>query len=99
MPNLQALYGRIKGDPNFALVVRQIREPFDHARVWAKGKNIALPLFDSGSRDESDDLLQLVDGNTLRNREVGSAFPTPYVLDRHGIVLFTHVGPLRDWLA
>jgi hypothetical protein len=26
-------------------------------------------------------------------------FPTTYVLDRNGIVLFAHVGPVSDWAA
>ena len=56
-----------------------------------------LPLADSGSQGEGDTNLRLADGKTLADREIARAFPTSYVLDKHGLVIFSHVGPVHDW--
>lgn len=97
MPDLQKLHEKIRGRKDVALVLLQTRERFDVSRRWATGQGIRLPLFDSGSSGESDDRFQLNDGARIRDREIAARFPTTYVLDRHGLVVFSHVGPVHDW--
>jgi thiol-disulfide isomerase/thioredoxin len=97
MPDLQKLHERIRSRSDVALVLLQTRERFDVSQRWAKGQNIKLPLFDSGSTGESDDQFQVAGGTKIRDREIAARFPTTYVLDKHGVVVFANVGPVHDW--
>ena len=82
------------------LVLLQVREPFaDAAAFLARNGLGGLPLHDSGASGPADTALALADGGALPDREVAARFPTSYVLDRHGVVLFRHVGPIDDWQA
>lgn len=97
MPELQKLHEKIRGHSDVALVLLQVRERFDVSQRWARTRRIELPLFDSGSSGEMDDRFRLAGGATLRDRDVASRFPTTYVLDRNGIVVFANVGPVHRW--
>jgi hypothetical protein len=33
----------------------------------------------------------------MRDRELAKVFPTTYVLDKHGIVVYSNVDPVRGW--
>lgn len=79
-------------------VVLQVREPISQARRWAKENNVeALPLSDSGVKSASDTTLKLKDGSTIDDRELADVFPASYVLDKHGLVIFSHMGSVHDW--
>jgi thiol-disulfide isomerase/thioredoxin len=97
MPDLQKLHERIRSRSDVALVLLQTRESFEVSQRWARGQNIKLPLFDSGSSGESDDHFQVAGGTKIRDREIAARFPTTYVLDKHGVVIFANVGPVHDW--
>lgn len=97
MPDLQALAESFKGGRDVAFVLLQVREPYAKARDWARAQGIRLPLHDSGSAGETDDTFALAGGGRLKDRTVAAQFPTTYVLDRHGLVLFSHVGPVPAW--
>jgi thiol-disulfide isomerase/thioredoxin len=97
MPELQALRDSLKDRTDVAFVPVQVRESADTARRWLKQQSLRLPLFDSGATGEADAALRLADGTRLRDREVSAQFPTTYVLDRHGLVLFSHVGAVPRW--
>lgn len=97
MPDLQALAESFKSSRDVAFVLLQVREPYAKARDWARAQGIRLPLHDSGSTGETDDRFALAGGGKLRDRAVAAFFPTTYVLDRHGLVLFSHVGPVPAW--
>lgn len=97
MPDMQKLYEKIRGRSDVALVLMQVRERFDVSRRWARDQRINLPLFDSGSTGEMDDRFRLAGGATLHDRDIASRFPTTYVLDRNGVVVFAHVGPVHRW--
>ena len=80
------------------VVLLQMREPFADATAWVARNGIdGLPLFNSGTTGTDDTTLALADGGQLPDREVTARFPTSYVLDRNGVVLFRHVGPIDDW--
>jgi len=98
MPDLQKLHERIRGSKDISLVLLQTRERFDVSRRWAKAQGIKLPLFDSGSSGELDDQFHLIGGASIRDREIAARFPTTYVLDKHGLVVFSHVGPVHGWM-
>lgn len=97
MPDLQKSYVRLKTRDEFSFLILQAREKFDVSRQWAEKQNIALPLADSGSSGELDANFRLADGNLVKDREIANRFPTTYVIDRHGVVVFSHVGPIHDW--
>lgn len=97
LPALQRLYEKLASRRDIAFVLLQVREPIATARRWAHQQGLYMPLADSGALGDTDEFLLLADGNRLRDREIARKFPTTYVLDKHGIVLFTHVGPIPRW--
>ncbi|MDQ1363285.1 MAG: hypothetical protein QG652_1146 [Pseudomonadota bacterium] len=79
-------------------VVLQMREPITQAKAWAKENNLsALPLSDSGVKSSSDTELTLRSGKKIQDRDLAKIFPASYVLDKHGIVIFSHMGSVSDW--
>jgi thiol-disulfide isomerase/thioredoxin len=79
-------------------VVLQMREPISQSRKWAKENNVeALPLSDSGVKNKSDTTLWLKSGATIDDRELATVFPASYVLDKQGVVVFSHMGSVSDW--
>ena len=97
MPEIQRLYQRLAKRGDIEFVILQARERFAVARQWAAQHKIDLPLADSGSSGDEDSELALAAGGKIKDREISNRFPTTYVLDRHGIVVFSHVGPIDDW--
>ncbi len=83
---------------DFAMVLLQVREPFIESRHWAQDNDFAtLPLFDSGAVDGTSNTLSLSDGKQVQDRAIAQVFPSSYVLDRNGLVIFSHYGPITDW--
>lgn len=97
MPDLQALRASLRDRSDIVFVLLQAREPFETARRWAAEQKLNLPLYDSGSGGESDAFLRLAGGGRIEDREIAAQFPTTYVIDKHGVVLFSHVGPVPRW--
>lgn len=98
MPDLQKVHKALGTSSGVELVLLQMREDFSTARLWAQQQGLSLPLHDSGVKEMGTEVLTLASGQTMRDRNVAVAFPTTYVLDRHGIVVFSHVGPISGWL-
>jgi len=81
-----------------AMILLQVQEPYSRSRQWAQENGFSdLPLFDSGATDGDGSGLTLADGSIIAERELARVFPSTYVLDRHGLVLFSHYGPVADW--
>ena len=97
LPDLQKLRAAFADRADLAFVVLQGRERIEVSRQWAKRQRIDLPLADSGSEGDADAAFRLAGGATLRDRDIAVAFPTTYVLDRHGLVVFAHFGAVHDW--
>ncbi|MCL4470829.1 MAG: TlpA family protein disulfide reductase [Gammaproteobacteria bacterium] len=97
MPELQKLYQELGASSGVRLVLLQMREDFSAARQWAQQQHLTLPLHDSGVKDMASDFLTLANGKTMPDRRLAVAFPTTYVLDRHGVVVFSHIGPISGW--
>ena len=97
MPDMQKTYERLNKRGDFAFVILQARERSEVSRQWADKQGIVLPLADSGSIGEEDAHFRLADGTKIRDRDVANRFPTTYVIDRNGVVVFSHVGPIHDW--
>lgn len=98
MPELQQLHRALGASPDIQIVMLQVRESFATGRKWARQQKLNLPLFDSGVTNTAADSLTLAGGQAIHDRDIAAAFPTTYVLDKHGIVVFSHVGPVAGWL-
>jgi thiol-disulfide isomerase/thioredoxin len=97
MPDLQKVQKALQDRHDIVFVILQAREKFEVSRQWAEHQELKLPLADSGSTGEDDPSFSLADGGKIKDREIASRFPTTYVLDQRGLIVFSHVGPLSDW--
>jgi thiol-disulfide isomerase/thioredoxin len=99
-PGLQTLYRQLQtrlGD-RISMILLQAREPFSQSMDWArKNRFDDLPLYDSGSQGSQHSHFNSADGTPIPDRQLAPLFPTSILLDRHGIVLFRHKGPVSDW--
>lgn len=98
MPELQKLNQELGQSRDIQLVLLQMREDHGTASLWMDAQGFKLPLFDSGVLDAGSDVLTLADGRKMRDRELAMVFPTTYVLDKQGVVVFSHTGPVHGWL-
>jgi thiol-disulfide isomerase/thioredoxin len=97
MPELQQLQRALGTSPDVRMVLLQVQEDFDVSRKWTRQQHLNLPLFDSGVKGKGADTLTLADGKKIRDRDIAPAFPTTYILDKHGIVVFSSIGPVSRW--
>ena len=96
-PELQGMYDNLKEEEGIAFVFVQSREDIERSRRWAGQRGFSMPFYDSGARRPSDSAFATADGGTLEDRIVAPLFPATYVLDSHGLVMFSHLGPLSHW--
>lgn len=97
LPQFEKLRVALADVPDILFVFSQVREPPAEARRWLERQGLRLPLYDSGSHGPMDTQLTLTGGRTLSDRSLAPAFPTTYVLDRYGLVVFSHRGSAQDW--
>ncbi len=97
LPQLRDAMRALGANSGVKLVLIQVREPVDAARAWLAAQGIDLPVYDSGARDERSASLTLADGSTVNDRRIAAVFPSTYVLDGQGIVLFAHAGAISGW--
>lgn len=97
MPEMQQLHRQLKESSEIKMVLLQVREDIGTARKWARQQHLQLPLYDSGVSRKANDSLPLADGKSIHDRYIAEVFPTTYILDKHGIVVFSNVGPISRW--
>jgi thiol-disulfide isomerase/thioredoxin len=97
MPELAGFIRANRQTRGTRFVLLQVREDFASAKAWAARIDPGLPLYDSGARGGSDDHFKLAGGGQVGDRAIAQAFPTTYVIDKYGIVVFAHVGPVTGW--
>lgn len=99
-PSLLKLYNALKTEfsEQVAMVLLQVHESYDVSRKWADDQGFsALPLFNSMNDGSGEEVLKLSDGSTLPDRYLAQVFPSSYVIDPNGIVVFTHNGAINNW--
>ncbi|MDH5750308.1 MAG: redoxin domain-containing protein [Rhodospirillales bacterium] len=96
-PELQMLYESLKGEQGITFVLVQSREDIEKSLRWAKRHGFSMPFYDSGSKGLSDRRFRKADGGTIEDRVLAPQFPSTYVLDKNGIIVFSHSGLLRNW--
>ncbi len=98
LPLIRDLANRLADDDRIAFVLLQAREPFARSLAWLRRKGLDMPhLYDSGARGFSDAAFRRAGGGTVEDRRIAPRFPATYVLDSHGVVLFSLVGPSERW--
>jgi thiol-disulfide isomerase/thioredoxin len=97
LPDLAKLQKALADRKDVVFVLLQLRESFDVAQRWAQNQHLDLPLSDSGNRSQSDTHLKLGNNASITDREIARSFPTSYVLDKHGLVVFSQSGPVQNW--
>ena len=99
-PELRHFYQQLEKQMpgQVALVLLQVRESYDASQRWlAKNDFEDVPIADSGVTCAEQTTLTLADGGNIEDRLIARAFPTTYVLDKNGMVIFSHQGPVSDW--
>ena len=99
-PSIKRLQSEIDDmDDDIMMVALQLRETFEEAMNWARDNHFdSLPLYDSGVFDSEDTMINLSDGKKIADRKIARVFPSTYVIDKNGIVIFKHNGPIENWL-
>lgn len=97
LPGFERLQKHFARRGDMAFVYTQVRESADVARHWLKAQKLNLPLYDSGAQGRRDDAFRMSNGKTIKDRHIAPVFPTTYVLDRHGVVVFSLQGSAEDW--
>jgi len=98
MPELQKLQGRFETATDVAFVLLPVRESLETAKQWVDEKGISLPIYYGDDEFGLAESFTLADGTELSDRKLAKAFPTTYVLDKHGVVVFSRIGPVARWL-
>lgn len=98
LPDLAKLWQRLQADKlAVEMLLVPVREDTDIAQSWLKEQGLDLPLRDAGASSLGEETLQLADGSSLPDRTLAEVFPTTYVLDKHGIVVFAMTGAAQAW--
>ena len=97
MPNLQTLFELFRHSKDVRFVSLPVRESLADARRWANAKRIDLPIYFGGASTVEAGEFPLAGGGVMHERQLAKAFPTTFVLDKQGIVVFSHLGPVTDW--
>lgn len=96
-PELQKLYDSLSSSHGIVFVMVQSREAISRSRSWAKRSGITMPLYDSGTQDRKDTEFRLAGGTKIGDRRLAPSFPSTYILDGNGIVVFAHAGRVSGW--
>lgn len=79
-------------------VIVQVREKIETSKLWLSSNSLnLLPLSDSGIQDEAESQLYLSNGERINDRRIAKIFPTTYVLDKNGVVVFSNMGSVENW--
>jgi len=95
--DLQNLYDALAGDDIISFVFVQGREPIAKSKRWADKNGFNMPLYDSGHQGRGDKAYRLADRETIADRRLAAVYPSTYVLDADGLVVFHQSGPGVQW--
>lgn len=98
LPQFARLQQTFKGRSDIVFIYTQARESAADARRWLLQHKVPLTLHDSGVQHRRDHNFRLADGRLVADRDIAAVFPTTYILDRHGVVVFALRGAARDWI-
>ncbi|MDU8926278.1 redoxin domain-containing protein [Alisedimentitalea sp. MJ-SS2] len=99
LPGIAALSKSLADEKNVLFILLQTREPLSRSKRWLTQQNLTLPLHDSGHQDPDDTVFRLADGSEIEDRAMARVFPTTFVLNGDGRVVFASFGPVENWKA
>jgi thiol-disulfide isomerase/thioredoxin len=97
LPDLDKLQKLLRTSGDIRLVLVPVREDAAESRRWLARQHLEFPLYDAQVKGTTPGVLAGTDGKLLNDRDLAAVFPTSFVLDRNGIVVFSHRGPISDW--
>lgn len=97
LPNLALAQKELAKDSRIRFALVPLREPVSTSQAWLRSRKLNLSLV--MAETATNTTLRLNDGKTLADRQIAPVFPTTYILDGHGTVLFTQHGPIHDWTS
>jgi len=97
LPEMEKLQKLLGTSRDIRLVLVPVREDMADARRWLDRQHLDLPLYDAQVKGATPGALAGANGKALNDRDLAAVFPTSFVLDRNGIVVFSHRGPISDW--
>lgn len=92
-----ARFAKAMAGHEIAFLPLQVRESYADSQRWLAREQIALTVFDSGMRSADDGEFRVRGGGRLPDRAVAPVFPSTVFLDRHGVIVFVHHGPIARW--
>jgi thiol-disulfide isomerase/thioredoxin len=98
LPEIAELHDALSEEEEIVFVLLQVREPLHRSERWMGRQRISLPLHDSGHSGRKDDSFDLANGGKVDDRALAPVYPTTYVLDSLGRVVFSSRGPVENWI-
>ena len=97
LPSLDLAQRQLAKDSAIRFVLVPLREPMATSQAWLQSRKLNLKLV--LPETAASTTLRLRDGKTLADRQIAPVFPTTYILDGRGTVLFVQHGPIHDWAS
>ncbi len=100
-PSLQHLQNMInsKIGKQVELIILQGREPFAVSRQWTNENGFSeMALYDSGAGADDSTAFKLADGKAVAEKMIANVYPSSYLIDKNGVVVFAHRGAVNNWL-
>ena len=97
LPSLGLAQRQLAKDSDIRFALIPLRESMATSQAWLQSRKLNLKLVLAEAA--SPTALRLGDGKTLADRQVAPVFPTTYILDSRGTVLFVQHGPIHDWAS
>lgn len=95
--DIQKFYNALADENVVTFALVQGRESIAKSQRWAAKHGITMGLYDSGAQGSGDKLFRMADGSTLNDRRLVTTYPTTYILDANGLIVFYIAGPAERW--
>lgn len=97
LPEIARLQRQLARDTDIRFHFIPLREPLSSSQAWLHSRGLKLALTTAKSTPQH--ALRFNDGSALPDRQIAPAFPTTYILDSKGTILFSQHGPIHDWAS
>lgn len=95
--DLQKLHDALISNDAVTFVLVQGREPIAKSKRWVEKNGFTMPLYDSGHQSRRDKSFLAADGEMIADRRLASVYPSSYILDANGVIVFHRAGPEKQW--
>jgi len=99
MPEIARLQRHLAHDTRIRFSLIPLREPVSASQAWLRSRKLTLALTHAETAPGKEAALVLSNGQTLPDRQIAPVFPSTYLLDGNGVVIFSQHGPIHDWAS